>query len=57
MQFYSPHIGGVQRLAGGNTLICEGAHGNVFEVTPDGEIVWDYVNPHKGFHPRFGNVN
>lgn len=57
MQFYSPHIGGVQRLAGGNTLICEGAHGNVFEVTPEGEIVWDYVNPHKGFHPRFGNVN
>lgn len=57
MQFYSPHIGGVQRLAGGNTLICEGAHGCVFEVTPDGEIVWEYVNPVKGFHPKFGHVN
>jgi hypothetical protein len=57
MQFYSPHIGGVQRLPGGNTLICEGAHGNLFEVTPEGDIVWNYVNPVKGFHAKFGHVN
>lgn len=57
MQFYSPHIGGCQRLPGGNTLICEGAHGCIFEVTPEGDIVWDYVNPICGFHENFGHAN
>ena len=42
-------MGGVQRLANGNTLICESLHGRVFEVTPEGEIVWDYVCPM--YHP------
>lgn len=57
MQFYSPHIGGCQRLPGGNTLICEGAQGCIFEVTPSGEIVWDYVNPDCGYHENFGHAN
>jgi hypothetical protein len=26
-------------------VVCEGAHGRIFEVTPAGEIVWEYVNP------------
>jgi outer membrane protein assembly factor BamB len=43
--FYSPHISGAQRLASGNTLICEGQWGRVFEVTPAGEIVWEYISP------------
>ena len=43
--FFSPHISGAQRLASGNTLICEGQWGRVFEVTPSGEIVWEYVSP------------
>jgi hypothetical protein len=46
--FFSPHISGAQRLASGNTLICEGQWGRVFEVTPAGEIVWEYINPHHG---------
>jgi hypothetical protein len=46
MSFYSQHISGAQRLANGNTLICEGATGRLFEVTPEKEIVWQYVNPH-----------
>jgi len=57
MQFFSPHIGGCQRLPGGNTMICEGSHGCVFEVTPDGEIVWEYVNPETGYHENFGHAN
>jgi len=57
MQFYSPHIGGCQRLPGGNTLICEGSHGCVFEVSKDGDIVWEYVNPECGFHEFFGHAN
>ena len=34
-----------QRLPNGNTLICEGSFGRLFEVTPDGATVWEYVNP------------
>ena len=44
--FYSHHISGVQRLESGNTLICCGADGWFFEVTPAGQIVWEYMNPH-----------
>ena len=36
----------MERLANGNTLICEGQWGRLFEVTPDSEIVWDYVSPY-----------
>ena len=43
--FYSSLISGCQRLPNGNTLICEGIKGRVFEVTMDGEIVWEFVNP------------
>ncbi|MEE8518677.1 MAG: aryl-sulfate sulfotransferase [Dehalococcoidia bacterium] len=46
ISFYSFHISGAERLPNGNTLICEGAPGRHFEVTPDSEIVWEYVNPH-----------
>jgi Spy/CpxP family protein refolding chaperone len=46
--FYSFFISGSQRLANGNTLICSGANGIVFEVTPEKEIAWKYVNPVKG---------
>ena len=43
--FFSHYISGAQRQPNGNTLICEGANGRIFEVTPAGEIVWEYVNP------------
>ena len=43
--FFSPNLSGAQRLPNGNTLICKGADGLFFEVTPDKEIVWEYVNP------------
>ena len=42
---YSPYISGAQRLPNGNTLVCSGAHGHMFEVTPEGDIVWEYINP------------
>lgn len=44
-EFFSPYVGNAQRLANGNTLICEGCHGRIFEVTYDGEVAWEYVNP------------
>lgn len=41
-------IGGVcQRLSNGNTLITESTQGRAFEVTPEKEIVWEYLNPAK----------
>ena len=43
--FFSPRISGAHRLPNGNTNICEGRHGRVFEVTPGGEIVWEYISP------------
>jgi hypothetical protein len=43
--FYSHLISGCQRLTNGNTLICEGLAGRIFEVTTEGEIVWEFINP------------
>ena len=44
-RFYSPFAGGAQRLPNGNTLIAEAAQGRAIQVTPDGQIVWEYVSP------------
>src|SRR5262245_65643091 len=38
-------MGCAQRLPNGNTLITESSFGRFFEVTKEGEIVWEYVNP------------
>ena len=54
ISFYSFHISGAERLPNGNTLICEGAPGRIFEVTPQQEIVWEYVNPIFTGAPRGG---
>jgi hypothetical protein len=45
--FYAPFVSGAERLANGNTLICSGTNGNLFEVTPKEEVVWKYVNPER----------
>jgi hypothetical protein len=44
--FDSSFISSARRLPNGNTLICEGAYGRIFQVTPTGGIVWEYVNPY-----------
>jgi outer membrane protein assembly factor BamB len=36
------------RLPNGNTLITESDGGRLFEVTPEGEIVWEFINPVRG---------
>ncbi len=43
--FYSAYVSNSQRLANGNTLVNEGMHGRVFELTEEKEIVWEYVSP------------
>lgn len=52
LSFFSPHISGAQRLSSGNTLICEGGWGRIFEVTSDGKIVWEYISPHEKEFPN-----
>jgi len=53
--FYSPFISGAQLLPNGNIFICEGGPRRrtyeqptprLFEVTRDGEIVWEYLSPY-----------
>jgi uncharacterized protein (UPF0248 family) len=51
--FFSPRMGNAQRLPNGNTLITEASFGRLFEVTKEGEIVWEYVSPYFG-KPLFG---
>ena len=43
--FYSAVASGSERLSNGNTVICESVRGRIFEVTYDGELVWEYLNP------------
>jgi hypothetical protein len=46
--FYSMNISGAQRLPNGNTLICAGAPGIIFEITPENRVVWQYNLPSFG---------
>jgi hypothetical protein len=52
--FLSTFISSARRLPNGNTLIDEGYDGRFFQVTLEGEIVWEYVSPYVGW--LYGNV-
>jgi predicted amidohydrolase len=43
--FFSRARGSNQRLPNGNTLIAESDPGRFFEVTPAGEMVWEFYTP------------
>ncbi|KPI35866.1 uncharacterized protein AB675_11124 [Cyphellophora attinorum] len=45
IHFFTPFMGSAQRLSNGNTLLCESAFGRVFEVTKEGEVVFEFINP------------
>ena len=45
LSLFSTGISGAQRLPNNNTLICDGRTGRLVEVTTDGEIVWEFMNP------------
>jgi hypothetical protein len=42
---FSGHIAGAERMPNGNTFICEGESGRLFEITHDGEYVWEWNSP------------
>lgn len=43
--FYSERFGTVQKLPNGNALVAESHFGRALEVTPAGDIVWEFHNP------------
>ncbi len=63
IEFYSSFISGTHRLPNGNTFICSGANGTIFEVTATKEMVWKYLNPVLGIpspdssiSPKLGQI-
>jgi len=52
-RFYSSFISSAQRMPNGNTLITEGGCGRIFEVTPEHELVWEYISPYFGHLSQF----
>ena len=48
LSFWSSFISGAERMKNGNTFINEGARGRFFEVTKEGKLVWEYLNPYRG---------
>lgn len=45
--FYTGTCGVADELPNGNVLITESNNGRVFEVTRKGEIVWEFLSPHR----------
>ena len=45
---FAPFISGSARLKNGNTFVCSGTDGKLLELSPAGEIVWEYRNPYSG---------
>jgi len=43
--FYSNSRSGAQKLPNDNLLITDSESGRIFEITEEGDIVWDYWNP------------
>ena len=46
--FFSSFVSNAQRLPNGNTLIT-GMHGRIFQVTPSGQVVWEYLTPYEDY--------
>jgi len=44
-QAVSASVSSVQVLSNGNWLICAGRWGYTYELTPAGEVVWEFVTP------------
>jgi arylsulfotransferase ASST len=44
--FFSETNGFLRRLSNGNTIVGETNVGRVLEVTPEGDVVWEFVSPY-----------
>ena len=56
LDLYSRFISSAQRLPNGNTLITEGGCGRFLEVTPECQIVWEYISPYYSRKRRMNHV-
>jgi len=57
--FYGMNLSNTHRLPNGNTFACSGGapdSGRLFEVTPEGEIVWEFDNPYAEYAEGVKNV-
>jgi hypothetical protein len=45
--FFSRGAGAQQLLPNGNILVTESTRGRLFEITRDGRVVWEYLNPRR----------
>jgi hypothetical protein len=50
--FFSSVAGTVQKIGGPNFLIASSHGGRIFEIDPEGEIVWEWVPPYKPMRPE-----
>ena len=50
--FFSSVAGTVQNLPGPNFVIASSHGGRIFEITPKGEIVWEWVPPYMPMRPE-----
>lgn len=47
--FYSSYTSGAEFLPNGNIHITVGQEGRMFEINPEGEVVWDYIIENSGY--------
>jgi len=45
--FFTVGRGSAQRLPNGNTLLAESDRGRALEVTAEGDVVWEFICPHR----------
>ncbi|MBW1914034.1 MAG: hypothetical protein JRI86_03765 [Deltaproteobacteria bacterium] len=43
--FYSDYGSSANRLPNGNTYVTASGGGQMFQITPNGELAWEYINP------------
>ncbi len=48
--FASSGLSSAQYLPNGNLLACSGRQGYIMELTPDNEVVWEYITPRQGIN-------
>lgn len=54
--FYTASRGSNQRLANGNTLVAESDSARAFEVTPQGKLVWAWINPERNANNKLVTI-
>ncbi|MFK7772751.1 MAG: aryl-sulfate sulfotransferase [Saprospiraceae bacterium] len=48
---YSTAASSIQIIGDGSVIMCAGRQGRIFELSPDGQVAWEYVTPLKSGNP------